>query len=140
MMASSNMIAWECGACTFTNEDCTCCSCKMCQTEHPKQYYIIAGTSKSTSAHTTTINRREQARLAARHSHDAAASCNPSVTEGVTMVALEPAVLGDALRKRREQRKQQEHLATLRHIASAEYPSEKGDPIIVEAAPVIVGA
>jgi hypothetical protein len=64
----------------------------MCATEHPKQYFIVAGASKSASASTTTVNRREQARLAA-FSGDAPASDDAPVTEGVAL----PPVLGAAV-------------------------------------------
>ena len=63
-MAPSEMIGWECGACTFTNEDCARRDCLMCMTERPEQYAIVLGASASASARTTTVDRREQARLA----------------------------------------------------------------------------
>jgi hypothetical protein len=64
-MAPSEMIAWECGACTYTNEDCTCRDCLMCMTECPVRYAIVAGATGAATARTTTVNRREQARIAA---------------------------------------------------------------------------
>ena len=91
-MAPSEMIAWECGACTFTNEDCTRRSCIMCTTERPEQYFIIAGASESALASTTTVNRRKQARLAAC-SGDAPASDDAPVAEGGAL----PPVLGAAV-------------------------------------------
>jgi hypothetical protein len=64
----------------------------MCATERPEQYFIVAGTSESASASTTTVNRRKQARLAAC-SGDAPASDNAPVAEGVAL----PLVLGAAV-------------------------------------------
>ena len=63
-MAPSEMVAWECGACTFTNEDVQRRECLMCMTERPLRYAIVPGAAGAASARTTTVNRREQARLA----------------------------------------------------------------------------
>ena len=63
-MAPSEMVAWECGACTFTNEDVQRRDCLMCMTERPLRYAIVPGATGAASARTTTVNRREQARLA----------------------------------------------------------------------------
>ena len=63
-MAPSEMVAWECGACTFTNEDVQRRICQMCMTERPLRYDIVPGAAGAASARTTTVNRREQARLA----------------------------------------------------------------------------
>ena len=63
-MAPSEMVAWECGACTFTNEDVQRRDCLMCMTERPLRYAIVPGAAGAASARTTTVNRREQARLA----------------------------------------------------------------------------
>ena len=49
-MAPSEMIGWECGACTFTNEDCSRRDCQMCMSERPERYAIVVGTSSSASA------------------------------------------------------------------------------------------
>ena len=141
-MAPSEMIAWECGACTFTNEDCTCRSCIMCTTERPEQYFIVAGASKSASASTTTVNRRKQARLAAC-SGDAPASDDAPVAEGVAL----PPVLGAAVaqpcqgdlslscreqeRIRRERREQQ------RLAAMSKAPADFVKEPIAERPPVL---
>jgi hypothetical protein len=42
--------------------------CQICMPERPEQYAIIMGASESASARTMTVNRREQARLAATSS------------------------------------------------------------------------
>jgi hypothetical protein len=64
-MAPSEMVAWECGACTFTNEDVQRRDCQMCMTERPLRYAILPGAAGAASARTTTVNRCEQARIAA---------------------------------------------------------------------------
>ena len=64
-MAPSEMVAWECGACTFTNEDVQRRNCQMCMTECPLRYAIVAGSAGAATARTTTVNRREQSRIAA---------------------------------------------------------------------------
>ena len=64
-MAPSEMIGWECGACTFTNKDCARRDCLVCMAERPERYAIVVGAGASASARTTTVNRREQAHLAA---------------------------------------------------------------------------
>jgi hypothetical protein len=64
----------------------------MCATERPEQYFIVAGASKSASASTTTVNRREQAHLAAC-SGDVPASYDAPVSEGVAL----PPILGAAV-------------------------------------------
>ena len=43
MASPSDMIAWECGACTYTNDDCMRRECLMCRTEHPKRYFVVPG-------------------------------------------------------------------------------------------------
>ncbi len=56
-MSPSEMIGWECGACTFfTNDDFLHHDCLMCMTERPERYAIVTGTSESASAHSTTVN------------------------------------------------------------------------------------
>ena len=42
-MAPSEMVAWECSACTFTNEDVQRRGCQLCMTERPVRYAIVAG-------------------------------------------------------------------------------------------------
>ena len=66
-MAPSEAVAWECGTCTFTNEDVQRRICQMCMTERPLRYDIVTGVGVSGTACTTTVNRREQERLAALH-------------------------------------------------------------------------
>ena len=44
-MAPSEMIGWECGACTFTNEDCSRRDCQMCMSKRPDRYAIVVGAS-----------------------------------------------------------------------------------------------
>ena len=70
MASPSEMIGWECGACTYTNDDCTRRDCLMCMTERPKRYFVMPGAGASATARTTTVDRREQARLAAAHDVD----------------------------------------------------------------------
>ena len=64
-MAPSKMVAWECGACRFTNEDMPCRDCQMCMTERPVRYAIVAGANGVSMVRTTTVNCHEQARIAA---------------------------------------------------------------------------
>ena len=64
-MAPSEMVAWECGACTFTNKDVLQRDCEMCMTECPLRYDVVPGAGASATARTTTFDGREQARLAA---------------------------------------------------------------------------
>ncbi len=85
-MAPSKMIGWERGMCTFTNKNCTCRDCQMCMSECPEQYAIIVGTSESASARTTTVDRYEQASLAATSS-DAPASGGASAAGDVADVS-----------------------------------------------------
>ena len=65
MASPSEMIGWVCGACTYTNDDCTRRDCPMCMTERPKRYFVVPGAGVSVTARTTLVDRREQARLAA---------------------------------------------------------------------------
>jgi len=76
MASPSDMVAWECGACTFTNVDVQRRDCMMCMTERPLRYAIVPGAAGAASARTTTVNRREQALLAA-----AAAVASAAVAE-----------------------------------------------------------
>jgi hypothetical protein len=64
-MAPSGIVAWECGSCTYTNEGNEPGPCIMCRTERPIRYAIVAGAPTAATARTTTVNRREQARVAA---------------------------------------------------------------------------
>jgi hypothetical protein len=40
---SSEIIAWECGACACTNENIKRHNCVICQTKHPVRYAIGGG-------------------------------------------------------------------------------------------------
>jgi hypothetical protein len=122
-MSPSEMIGWECGACTFTNDDCLHHDCLMCMTERPKQYAIVTGASESASACTTTVNHRAQA-LAARSSNAPAVGDTPPAAEGVGICR--------ACLKRREQERQ----AALRKEAAAEEDARR-EPI-VEGVPVLI--
>jgi len=100
-MAPSEMVAWECGACTYTNEDCTRRSCEMCMTERPLRYAIVAGSAGAASARTTTVNRREQSRFAASAAVAPATdvAVAPAAAEEAPTVANEaPAIAEEATR------------------------------------------
>ena len=75
-MAPSEIVAWECGSCTYTNEGNELGPCIMCRTERPIRYAIVAGAPTAATASTTTVNRREQARVAA----SAASAAEATVT------------------------------------------------------------
>jgi hypothetical protein len=79
MASPSEMIGWECGSCTYTNDDCTRRDCQMCTTEGPKRYFVVPGAGVSATARTTTVDCREQARLAALR--DAVQDSPPPVDE-----------------------------------------------------------
>ena len=95
-MVPSEMVAWECGACTFTNEDVQRRDCQMCMVEHPLRYAIVPGAAGATSARTMTMNRREQARLAAARDVDEDDAPPPveddPIAEGVPVVPVRGAV------------------------------------------------
>ncbi len=63
VMAPSEIVAWECGSCTYTNEGGEPGPCIMCRTERPIRCAIVAGAPAAATARTTTVNRREQARV-----------------------------------------------------------------------------
>ena len=95
MASPSEMIGWECGACTYTNDDCMRRDCQMCTTERPKRYFVVPGAGVSATARTTLVDRREQARLAALR--DAVQDAPPPVdeepiAEGVPVVPVQGAV------------------------------------------------
>ena len=96
MTSPSEMIGWECGACTYTNDDCMRRDCQMCTTERPKRYFVVPGAGVSATARTTTVDRREQARLAALR--DAVQDAPPPavdeepIAEGVPVVPVQGAV------------------------------------------------
>jgi hypothetical protein len=88
-MAPSKMVAWECSACTFTNKDVQRLDCQMCKMARPLRYAIVAGAAGAATARTTTVNCREQARIAAL-----AADVPATVAEPAPAVAEEaPAVM-----------------------------------------------
>ena len=75
-MAPSEIVAWECGSCTYTNESGEPGPCIMCRTERPIRYAIVAGAPAAATARTTTVNRCKQARVAA----SAASTAEAAVT------------------------------------------------------------
>ena len=77
-MAPSKMVAWECGACTFTNKDMQRLDCQMCKTAHPLHYAIVAGAAGAATVRMTTVNRREQARIASLAADVPAAVAEPA--------------------------------------------------------------
>ena len=89
MASPSEMIGWECSACMYTNDNCMRRDCQMCTTERPKHYFVVPGAGVSATVRMTTVDRREQARLAALR--DAVQDAPPPVdeepiTEGVPVV------------------------------------------------------
>ena len=64
-MAPSEIVAWEWGSCTYTNEGGEPGPCIMCRTERPICYAMVAGTLAAPAARTRMVNHREQARVAA---------------------------------------------------------------------------
>ena len=90
-MAHSEMVAWECGACTLTIEDVQRLDCLMCMAVRPLRYAIVAGAAGAATARTTTVNRREQVRIAALAADVPAvvAEPAPAVAEEVPAVAEE---------------------------------------------------
>ena len=89
-MAPSEMVAWECCACTFTNVDVQRRDCQLCMTERPVRYAILAGAAGAATARTMTVNRREQAHLAGLAAPDvpaAVAEQAPAVAEEAPAVA-----------------------------------------------------
>ena len=92
MASPSKMIGWECGACTYTNDDCTRCDCLMCMSERPKRYFVVPGAGVSATTRTTTVDRREQARLAALRDVDKDDAPPPveeePIAEGVPVVPV----------------------------------------------------
>ena len=89
-MAPSEMVAWECSACTFTNEDVLRRDCQMCMTERPLCYAVVPGAGASATARMTTGDRRKQACLAAARDAEEdtppAAADEEPIAEGVPVV------------------------------------------------------
>ena len=48
MASPSEMIGWECGACTYTNDDCTRRDCPMCTMERPKRCFVVTELPRNT--------------------------------------------------------------------------------------------
>ena len=95
MASPSKMIGWECGACSYTNDDCMRRNCPMCMTERPKSYFIMPGASVLATARTTTADCCKQARLAVLR--DGVEDAPPPVdeepiAEGVPVVPVQEAV------------------------------------------------
>jgi hypothetical protein len=117
--------------------------CQMCMAERPKQYVIVAGASKSASARMTTVDCREQARLAARSSN-APAVGKASVAEVVAGVAMEPVHgarrnllrAGVGMNCLCQEHREQEHQAALREAAAEEVALKEP---IAEGVPVLLG-
>ncbi len=65
MLSPSEVIAWECGACTYTNKDAMCRDCLACQTRHPVRYAIVAGATAAETVRTTRVDCCKQACIAA---------------------------------------------------------------------------
>jgi hypothetical protein len=88
----------------YTNDDCTRRDCQMCTTERPKRYFVVPGAGVSATARTTTVDRREQARLAALR--DAVQDAPPPVgkepiAKGVPVVPVQGAVASSVPTSRR---------------------------------------
>jgi hypothetical protein len=78
MSSPSEVVAWVCGACTYTNEDATCCNCIACQTRRPVCYAIVAGTMAAVMARTTKVDCCKQ-------------------VSNATLATAVPAISGEAL-------------------------------------------
>jgi hypothetical protein len=95
MASPSEMIGWECGACTYTNDDCTRRDCHMCTMERPKRYFVVPDAGVSATARTTTVDRREQVSLAALRDvvQEAPSPVDEEpIAEGVPVVPVQGAV------------------------------------------------
>ena len=64
-MASSKIVPWECGSCTYTNQGSEPDPCIMCRTGRPICYATVAGALAAVTARTTAVNCHEQACVAA---------------------------------------------------------------------------
>jgi hypothetical protein len=49
-MLPSEIITWECGSGSYTNNGSEPCPCLMCHTKHPKRYTIVAGATAAATA------------------------------------------------------------------------------------------
>jgi hypothetical protein len=103
MSSPSKVVGWECGACTYANEDATRRDCLMCQTRRPVHYAIVAGAMAAATARTTRVDCRKQACIAALATAEpvvageVATSTNGAVAGEVPNAAYgPPAVAGSA--------------------------------------------
>jgi hypothetical protein len=64
MSPLSKVVAWECGACAYTNEGTTRRICFACQARRPVCYAIMAGAAAAATARTTRVDRCKQACVA----------------------------------------------------------------------------
>jgi hypothetical protein len=89
---SSEIIAWECGACACTNEDITRCDCVICQTKRPVCYAIGGGPIDPVSGR-MLINRSalpmEEPAIAAEALAVMVKTCQMA-TEGAVSIATPP--------------------------------------------------
>jgi hypothetical protein len=104
LSSPSKVIGWECGACTYTNEDATHHDCLACLTRRPVCYAIVAGATAAATARTTRVDRHKQARIAALATagpvvaREAASSANGVVAGEAPNAAYgPPAVAGSAV-------------------------------------------
>jgi hypothetical protein len=65
MSSPSKVVAWECGACAYTNKDATQRICLACQARCLVCYAIVAGAAVATTARTTRVDCCKQACIAA---------------------------------------------------------------------------
>ncbi len=86
-MAPSEIVAWECGSCTYTNKGSELGPCIVCRTERPIRYAIVAGAPVAATARTTTVNRREQARVAASGASSVAAAAAVTAVDATAPAA-----------------------------------------------------
>jgi hypothetical protein len=91
-MAPSDIIAWECGSCTYTNKGSEPGPCIMCRTERSIRYAIVAGAPAAATARTTTVNCCEQACVLASATSALTAAAASAV---MAMVATAPAATAD---------------------------------------------
>jgi hypothetical protein len=89
MSSPSEVVAWECGACTYTNEDAIRRDCLACQIRHLVHYAIMAGATPATTARTTRVDHHTQAHF------DALATAAPTVA-GKVATSANAAVAGEA--------------------------------------------
>jgi hypothetical protein len=64
MSSPSEVVAWECGACAYTNKDATRRNCILFQTRRQVCYAIVAGATAAVTARTTRVDCHEQACVA----------------------------------------------------------------------------